>query len=520
MISGDNIGPNRRVTQKKRPVSSEQPSPKRTDFVWQALVLLTLFVIGLSKFADPLGGDQSLFLIGAHAIRNGATLYRDFWDLKQPGIYVFYYLATAFGSYSPIAVHFFELSYMLVFALVQMLTLRTSHTFRSVANIAPIMTIGYYFISVGSFEQAQVESLVAFPLYVASWCTYAGSRTDHSRKALGLYFIAGLASAIVLIFKFIFLPLLVIVLVLALYKSHKHFFTYIRAFGTIAIGVALPLLGMLIYFATRNALSQAIETWFALPPRIVAELPHESTTILWGGIRWFVHRFAGLFFLALLGMYSALRTRPDGFAIATLAWLICGIGVILLQVTSWFQYQWLLIATPLGLFAALGVHTAGKLASAKSPWITRLLVTIVIGLSFLVPATLLFKNFNRLAAHKFALTPLQREQYRDDESQVYAACRRDAAYLTAERSSVYVLGDPTFYVVAHRLQPFSLNGSSVRLFLPEQWAQLQRELLASPPSAVYISHSVTIASLSLRDLISHRYAVRHRGTNGDLLFLK
>ena len=496
------------------------PAPeKRAAFAARVLVLLTLLLFGLLKFADPLGGDQSLFLIGAHALRNGATLYRDFWDLKQPGIYGFYFVATAFGSYSPMAIHFFELLYMLAFAVVQMITLRSSNTFRAVATIAPIMTIGYYFISVGSFEQTQVESLVAFPLYVATWCTYAGSQTESRRKAYGLYLTAGLASAIVLIFKFLFVPILAIVLAITLYRKHQDTLRYFKAIATIALGTAMPLLGMIFYFTSHHAFEPAVETWFALPPRIVSQIPHESTTIFWGGVRWFTHRYVGVFFLAVIGIYSAVRFRSDTLTFGFLAWIVSGIGVILLQVTSWFQYQWILIATPLGLFAALGIHAVWGIIRATPRWPTRLVGSVALVCSFLIPVGLFIKDVQRLATHGFALTEIHRAEYRDAESAVYAACRQDAAYLPDNRTSVYVIGDPTFYVAAHRLQTLSLNGSSVRLFLPEQWSQLHRELLESPPSALYISHQVTIASAEVNALISRKYKLRHRGTNGDLLFL-
>lgn len=497
-----------------------KPTPQDpATLVPPVLVLLAILILGLLKFADPLGGDQSLFLIGAHAIRNGATLYQTFWDLKQPGIYVFYFLATAFGSYSPVAVHFFELLYMLTFAYVQMITLHATKTFRAVATIAPITTIGFYFISVGSFEQIQVESLVGFPLYVATWCTYAGSQTKCKRTALGFYLAAGLASATVLIFKLIFLPILAVVIAIVLFRRRQDLLTYLKAISAIAFGTTIPILGMVFYFTSHHALGKAVETWFALPPQIVSHIPHESSTMFWNSARWFAHRYVGMIFLAMIGIYSALRLRPETLTFGLLAWIVCGITVILIQTTSWFQYQWILVATPLGLFAALGIHTLWEAirTAPRSP--KRLIGTAALLCTFIFPISLFLKDIQRLATHGFALTEIHRIEYRDAESAVYAACRRDATYLPDNRRSVYVIGDPTFYITAHRLQSIALNGSSVRLFLPDQWSQLYRELIASPPSALYISHQVIIASKDVNGLISHKYKLRHRGTNGDLLFL-
>ena len=53
----------------------------------------------------PFAGDQALFLLGAAALDRGEVLYVDFWDIKQPGIYLFFWLTAApvwlFGNRCP-----------------------------------------------------------------------------------------------------------------------------------------------------------------------------------------------------------------------------------------------------------------------------------------------------------------------------------------------------------------------------------------------------------------------------------
>ena len=48
-----------------------------------AVVLVA--VIGASRLFDPFSGDQALFLVGAETLHAGGVLYRDYWDIKQPG---------------------------------------------------------------------------------------------------------------------------------------------------------------------------------------------------------------------------------------------------------------------------------------------------------------------------------------------------------------------------------------------------------------------------------------------------
>ena len=57
------------------------------------LALGAVVIAGLVNLAYPFAGDQALFTLGGRALAEGAVLYRDFWELKQPGILYFYFLA-------------------------------------------------------------------------------------------------------------------------------------------------------------------------------------------------------------------------------------------------------------------------------------------------------------------------------------------------------------------------------------------------------------------------------------------
>ena len=55
-----------------------------------AAVLAVIALLGLLAAPLPFTGDQALFAAGARQLARGDVLYRDFWDVKQPGIYAFY----------------------------------------------------------------------------------------------------------------------------------------------------------------------------------------------------------------------------------------------------------------------------------------------------------------------------------------------------------------------------------------------------------------------------------------------
>ena len=70
------------------------------NLVWTVVALTFVIALGLSKLAYPLMGDQALFLLGGRTIDGGGILYRDFWDIKPPGIFLFYFIAGKLFGFS------------------------------------------------------------------------------------------------------------------------------------------------------------------------------------------------------------------------------------------------------------------------------------------------------------------------------------------------------------------------------------------------------------------------------------
>lgn len=70
---------------------------------WDAFALLFVFTLGLANPPQPFAWDQALFAINARVLNDGGALYRDAWDVKQPGIYLFYWLGggTTIVTYAP-----------------------------------------------------------------------------------------------------------------------------------------------------------------------------------------------------------------------------------------------------------------------------------------------------------------------------------------------------------------------------------------------------------------------------------
>jgi hypothetical protein len=95
--------------------------------IW-LLPMVAIAVLGAARLAYPFHGDQALFMLGARTLAGGGTLYVDFWDCKQPGIYLLYLLAGRFFGFDEIGVHLFELVWNLGWAAAVISTTRSWFT--------------------------------------------------------------------------------------------------------------------------------------------------------------------------------------------------------------------------------------------------------------------------------------------------------------------------------------------------------------------------------------------------------
>ena len=332
--------------------------------VLAALVLAAILLVGWAATLEPFTWDQAVFALGADVIARGGTLYRDFWDVKQPGIFWFFALAGRLFGRSEAGAHALEAVWML--ALAALLQRATRRWFRHAATAAlcPLLVVGFYYAVADDWHLLQVEGLVGLPLFAALAAAVAG--TDGARpRALPLV-ASGLAGGVALVFKLALLPVpaafwLVALAALARGGGRGRAAT---AAGWIALGAALPPALALASFAARGALGVAWWTWTAFPLGVLGELPGLPVHALHDTLHWLVDRWAALIGFALLGGWSAARRAGDVLGRGLLAWLAAGVVVVLGQRWSGYQYHAFLLLVPLGLLAARGLE---QLALAAAP---------------------------------------------------------------------------------------------------------------------------------------------------------
>ncbi len=491
------------------------------------LVLAIVFLVGLVHLSYPFDGDQALFTVGASEMSRGAVLYRDFWDLKQPAIFGFYLVAGRLFGFNEPGIHLFELLYLVAFSATLQVTLKSYYEHPALASLAPLLTVGAYYGISGSWHLTQVEGLVGFPVFVSLW--FASTPARDGRRA-ARFFLSGLAGGLVLLFKFLFLPLLLAfwlaALVELIVRGRERAPVALAWVGApVAAGVLCSLLIAFGYFAWHGALGIIAYTYFEYPTRAVAELQRPDIGRLLSGLQWFTVWAAPFLALGSVGVWASLSKRMELLTVNLVLWLLAGFCVIFIQRFSWWEYHYLLLLFPLGLLAAKGLDglwgllekSTAVLASRKARAAATLCVALLF-LPVLAPLALKGVSFTRAG---LTLQSERRLQYRSKISRQYRTALSEVAFLSEPGNlpgDIYVCGNPLFYYLSGRHQAIASNGWMLELFLSEQWAQMADQLSASRPPYIFIaseySEMIPERAPQTSRLLEENYRVLRRGDAG------
>jgi hypothetical protein len=457
----------------------------------ESLTLFVVLVLGLIHLPHPFGWDQSLFTLGAERLAAGGVLYRDFWDLKQPGIYWFYAVAGRLFGFSEPGIHLLELLWMMAFALTLLATLRRRWGPGPAATLAPLFVVGAFYAGATDYYLTQVEGLVGFPLYLTLWFATRGA--DEEPRAWRA-FASGLCGAVVLLFKLVFLPLVGVFWLLALVDVARRS-GLARALAVVALPVALgfflPIAAVLVFFVRLDVLGTLLWTYFTYPAFLLTQIQGGQAARLVDGLQRFLLRFAPLVGLATVGA-GATVGRRDSLGLGLVVWLVVGIPVILVQRWSGWSYHDLLLLAPLGVLAAVGVGTAASFldrAAVEGRAARRLAVA---GLIALFIGLLGFASLKgvQLARGRFALTAADRATYQEQVSEHYRSVSQDAALLAAagrRPGTIFTIENPIVYRLAGRVPAPAFRGVLFPLAMgPAEWAALTERLACAPPAFILI----------------------------------
>jgi 4-amino-4-deoxy-L-arabinose transferase-like glycosyltransferase len=332
-----------------------------------------VIVFGLPTIVIPLATDEVLFALGARTIIHGHQLYRDFWDIKPPLIYLLYALPLSIARLHMEAVRVFDL--LNTAAAMAGIYLLARRLFGERAGIIAALFYGFTYLAWSPNDAlGETESFMAPPLAFAFWL-YAtdDARRDAPLRAFAAGLLLGVTFALKTTAVLFLLGLPIAELVLRPREEWRR--------EGIAGRLALAVLGFLAlqfalgaYLAIAGALHDFIDIQrhytlhynayrFAPPGHSHARFVLDATGIWLKDAAFLtVPAFAGLLVAFL---------RPRAARGAALLGSLALLGVI----SIWwqgkmFQYHWLVIIPMLAVLAGFAIDEAillfGRLPRSQS----------------------------------------------------------------------------------------------------------------------------------------------------------
>jgi hypothetical protein len=464
-------------------------SPKRIRLLFYLSFAVTT-IVGVVSLWTPFLIDQSIFVYGGKTIASGDVLYRDYWDIKPPGIFFFYALAGQLFSFTEPGIHLLELLWQLAGALALTWIARQCVANPGTAAMVPLATVGVYYALASSWHMTQVEALVGPPLAAALAAVYLMSQRPNAASGSLLL---GASTAVVGALKVVYLAIPAgFAVILAVELARRRDLSRslaVRMIGFALLGLALVWLPILGYFAYHGALSELVWTTFGYPAEALKEVPMPAGARLRSSFGWTLDAYLPFSPLILLGLATLHRPRRPVVGYGVLFYLLAGIVLIIAQRTSWWEYHQTLLFAPLGLLATLGLdHLVSALRSARRR--RYLIAAAAITLTALPLLTLLKHSFGTVVSLRSAL---------ETDSEAGLSIRLDPTYqemwektgfvrATGSRpGTVYVFGDQRYLLLANRPQAIAVHGHAW-LHLPERmWQRLPSELMAAKPAYVFLS---------------------------------
>lgn len=520
-----------------------------SELLWFAIVMGIVATAGLLCIEKPFNGDDALFLLGAREMAHGSVLYVDFWDNKQPGIYLFFYIAGQLFGFNERGVHLFELLWLLAFSALCCLALREYFWRSWLAGVVPLVVVGSYYFQVGSEFALEIEMLVALPMLACVWLLARPWRT--SRTLTSGFVGAGGLAAVCVVFKLAFAPLFIVFLLMAMWQHRRSdrsiVRSVIRTWAAFTLGVVVTLGVVALVFAVFGALHALLWSSFVYPSLAFREIsqglvPAAPVSRLVKGMIWYLAIFAPwLPFIvpALFGMRRPDEPAEPALSRMMLIWLIGGMAIIVMQRFSWWTYHFMLLFTPTAVLCVRGIdvvmHRAQTfLGQDRSTRALALLLVTPALLAAVPPAAEELRQASRMWSHEpyyeteYAFYHGDSiDRYHQRKSEEYRAILPIAQFLRQPDSlpgPIYIIGNPLIYLFSGRQQALPVHGWSWQMMTTQQWQELPKEIERFRPVYVFVDTMflpvIEQRNPAVLETILSMYAVDHETPMGIWYRLK
>ena len=457
-----------------------EPHQVLVERVLAVICVLFVAVLGAIHLPHPFTGDTAMFMAGARVLEDGGAYYLDFWDVKQPGIYMFFWLAGKLFGFDEIGAHSLDLVWMILLSLLLIRVTGGALENRWLSAFAPIITVGLYYLNAESWHLTQVEILVSLPLLLILWLA---SKPYHSPRARWFgHFVAGCSVVVAALFKTLYLPLALSFLVFPIVRrSREQRFSVIfyQDLIPVAMGIAAVVIGFLSYLIYHGALHEFYWATFVFPLEVAAEIDHRNDRQLIGSAIWLGKIFAPLLPFLAIAILTIPRRLFNTVYMQFVTWLIVALVLLLLQKYSWWEYQFQLLFVPLGMLTLFGLDTIiARLSGLPSIRPRHLYFAAAIATFYMTAGGIAYSWMEK--AERLAVSVYEGkgwgEEYRKAIDAKYWAYWNSTHFLresTAIPGDIYIFGDPMMLMLSGRKQaPIPLNGWGLWTTVASQWRQL------------------------------------------------
>lgn len=317
-------------------------APTAADFS-EKLLLALLLLFSLVLLADLIafgyGRDQGIYAVVADGILRGEAPYRAVWDFKPPGIFFVYAAAKFLLGSDQIAIRVLEaLGLASLFPAFGILARR--HLGTPNAGIVAAVVAIFAYVPLEFWHTAQPEGFGGILLAWALVCAGAGTRAGRLAAAF-LFACAALlkpplGGGLLVCFGWELLRR-------RRWREHSGWWD---AFGEpaldYALGFALPIAAVALYFALEGALGDLYEALFVFAPHYVAmdaglsKLPEQAfRTLLEWLLMWTPYNTVGLVAFIALPRLDAREREGAAIVLGVVAVLLLG---VVLQAKFFFYH--------------------------------------------------------------------------------------------------------------------------------------------------------------------------------------
>lgn len=476
-------------------------------------VIVVIGVLGWVNVPMPLHGDAALYQLGAKALAAGEMIYRDFWDLKQPGIYLFHWSAGSTFGFTESGLHAFELLYMLGFAALQLIVIRRRLVLPWLAPAVPLLSVGAYYAISTEWHLTQPAMLLSAPLF----CLIALLTAPAARwRSL----LAGAAGAAAMLFKFAVAPVVVILFVTSWVMDRRagdrpEIRSWLDRLLPALAGAAAVIGAVVLWLARHDALEPfawVLHTWTPLALEVRGAHPVGR---LFSSSLWFLLAFAPQLLLSLFARERWRGVASERLFVLAFAWLAGGLASVLVEPFAGWEFDFLMLATPLAILAVRGLEgLLLSMGAAMKPRLALRAAILTVALA-LVPAGAPWSDKAlRMVAHA-SLASADDHAFQRAVSPRYELVWQSTAFLRADGSTpgpIYVFGDPLIHTLSRRTNASSIHGWAWELQPAIIWERLEQELLGQPPAFIFAERGyevmLTERSPALRAMLDRDYSVQ------------